>query len=312
MGNCSSNPSSRLEIFSKSGDPEEETWTDGVDSPYTNRIHSLHSSDARPGPDISPVALTPPQRSSLVGSEVFRPRPQSEEPKAARKIDAFDIVTHPLFDKSFTWQSDDEVEPTIGVDEAARNSGISNSGHVLTPDMKVSNASPKAVAKSEGVHQKVDVTTEMKKSTHSPLATLIPESNTLGLTESSLINIITIESKQAMVDSSCSNMSELKNLSTTTCDFMPDTTEIKGTNIGEQFVFQGNQRDQGWHKKASPCNREHKKMARFALLLLFLFYSVCLACIGWLGARTLHSARMILLPRPKLIQDSLGKNVDSF
>lgn len=253
MGNCSSS-STTLGLIP----------SDDKDAPSYS-VHSPCASDIYPvkrGLDISPIALTPPQRSALAGAEVFQPRPQSEEPKV-RSIESLDI----------TFRSVDTLSSSI------RSKGQMMRSPVTTlfegPSPAKETPTPRA---------------EVQGSKSSVL-----EQGIFHLKESNLIDVITIESK---IPTDLSHVN-VKSCTKVVEDmmFLPnsrknDANESEVKNVCEPKV----------EKSVPRRSREQQMIALVALAILFCFYASCVACSGWLLLSAVRSAKVLFLPQSKLME----------
>lgn len=100
-------------------------------------------------------------------------------------------------------------------------------------------------------------------------------------------------SESSLITCLCLNVDKVD----TECDESA-TNEVRIENQNHQVV-----------QNRQVVSREHRHLARIALVVLSCFYLLCLACLGWTGTKVINSAKVLLLPPPKMIAHSFGKFV---
>ena len=265
---CSSNYAGGLEPTSynrhdnkspKSNQDEAMPWIGSPSSPFV-ASDANDSSTAGGGADLSPIVTPTPQRSRLVGEEVFQP-PQS--------TDAPSVSAHPSNSKV----SDANESPAASVDEASSNPSDEFNVVGITD-------SPMALAFTS-----INSTVANEKSPS------VASASTLCLTQSKLIEVLTLQSKILVETTSPSNELVVND---------PDTSYSISTQDTPTHPIR-------------PVNdvqcKKARTRARFALLILFCFYSACLICVGWLGLMAFHSAKVVFLPQTTLSRGAPGRSI---
>ena len=267
MGNCSSSSASLPFPDTKESEPSPNVKVRAASIPRI-KVQDRFI----PEVETSPMALTPPQkRARLMGAEIFQrvTSPQSEEP-GDRAQDKAQLVGAP--------------SPTGDTALSLGHGTEPNFSSSSPPLMKDELTSPQRANNSSNFRVRIEdsIVSPMSAGTQSTLENLDAEDSEglmavstktgtsptapyFNLRLSSLIDVIAIESKCVADERPGESSTDVR---------LP-STEREG------------------HRNEGKLSR--KAYIRIGVVLLILYYTGCLVCMGWVGARAIRSARVLFL-----------------